>query len=66
MARDYLAEAVGYADERLVDIAACKPAGVKQTSVGGPLETLFDCITFHNPVSPKTIDKVIQKTKAGF
>jgi hypothetical protein len=53
MARDYLAEAVGYPYEGLVDIPIFKPAGVKQASVRGPLETLFDCITFHNPVSPK-------------
>ena len=63
VARNYFAEAVGDADERLVDIAVLKTAGVKQASVRGPLETLFDCITFYNPVSPKTIDKVILKNQ---
>jgi hypothetical protein len=53
VAWDYLAEAVGDADERLVDIAVFKTAGAKQGTVRGPLKTLFDCITFHNPVSPK-------------
>jgi hypothetical protein len=63
MARHYFTEAVGNSDERLVDIAVLKAARVKQTSVRGPLEALFNCITFHSPVSPKTIDKVIYKNR---
>jgi hypothetical protein len=66
MPRDYLTEAVGYADERLVHITVFKAAGVKQTSMRSPLETLFNCITFHNPVSLNQLTKFFKKLKPSF
>ncbi len=61
VAGDYLSEAVGDADDGLVDVGVFKAAGVKQGTVRGPLETLFDCITFHNPVSPIVVGKIFRK-----
>jgi len=63
VAGDYLAEAVGDADERLIDIGVFKAAGAKQGAVRSPLETLFDCITFHNTVSPIVVGKIIRKNQ---
>jgi hypothetical protein len=63
VAGDYLAKAVGDADERLIDVGVFKAAGAKQTAMRGPLETLFDCITFHNPVSPIVVGKIIRKNQ---
>jgi hypothetical protein len=56
MARDYLTEAVGDADEWFVYVLIAKTAGVKQASVRSPLKTFFNCITSHLlPFSHKKI-----------
>jgi hypothetical protein len=58
MPRHYLAEAVGNADERFVDVGVIKAAGVEQAPVRRPLEPFFYCIASHNPVSPKMVDEI--------
>ena len=64
MARHNLAEAVGNADERLIDVGITQTAGAKQTAMRRPLKTLLDCVTFHNPASPNVLNRVIQKRES--
>ena len=42
-----VAVTVGDADEGLADVFVFKTAGPEQTSVGGPLEAFFYCVTSH-------------------
>ena len=52
MAGHDLAEAVGDADERLIDIGIAHAAGMEQSPVRRPLETLFDLVTSHSQSTP--------------
>jgi hypothetical protein len=53
-------ETVGNTNERFVNIGGIQAAGVKQAAMRRPLETFFDCITFHNHVSPNLLNKANQ------
>jgi hypothetical protein len=62
VAGDYLAEAVGNTDKRLVDVGITETAGVQQSAMWRPLKTLFDCVALHDLVSPKIALQSYSKT----
>jgi hypothetical protein len=55
MARHYLAEAVGNADKRLINITVSETARMKQSPVRCPLKSFFNRITSHNWCSPNMV-----------
>jgi len=66
VARDYLAKAVGDADERLADIFSSESTSVKQPPVRGTLKAFLNRITSHDSDSPKTLAKSFEKLKIVF
>jgi hypothetical protein len=65
VARNDFAEAVGYPDERFIDVGVTQAAGVKQTAMRGSLKSFFYCVTFHFRVSPKYFKQSNQIVTSG-